>query len=97
MSANVSNLFICPKCSNGISGDEKPEICPGPSCGYRFPTDGEGLTKEYFWPKNFYEQLYELVQQDMEKFKDKPISEMIPGISKEKEQDLIVSNQLRHK
>ena len=51
--------------------------------------------KEFAWGKAPYRQLYELVQQDMEKFKDQPIGELLPEMPEEMKNEVRVSNQNR--
>ena len=91
MTGKVTTMYSCPRCRADISADKKPEKCP--KCLFVFATKESELTKAFSWSKPPYHQLYELVQQDMEKFMDKPANEFVPGISKEDAQEMRVSNQ----
>jgi len=73
MTGVVTNLFSCPRCMSDMSAIDKPKECP--KCGFYFYDKDSGLTKSFAWHKSPYRQLYELVQQDLENLKGKPISE----------------------
>jgi len=90
----VTSLFICPRCSEGMSANIRPKKCL--KCGFKFAKSGESkLSDKFEAGTSPYDQLYELVQQDMEKFMDQPANKFIPGISKEKAEELRISNKTR--
>lgn len=90
----VTTMFVCPRCSADISANSKPSACL--SCGFKFSKIGnEGLSKEFESGKSPYDQLYELVQQDMERFMDEPANKFIPGMSKEDADLLRINNKQR--
>jgi len=90
----ITNLFICPRCQEGMSANSRPIKCL--KCGFKFAQHGESkLTEKFESGKAPYDQLFELVQQDMEKFMDQPANKFIPGMSKEKAEGLRISNKQR--
>lgn len=102
MNGIVKTVFTCPKCMNAMSGDNRPDRCPSPGCNFRFRKPNETLTTEFEWPKSLDEQFFELVQQDMDKFLDKPLEEifakLIPGVPVPEElKDVNLSNDARLK
>lgn len=101
MTASVSNLFICPRCSEAMSHATRPDTCP--KCKYRFGNPDEGLATKFEWHKSPERQLFELIQQDMDKFKDKPLEEIaksykieLPEKVKEDLKESNISNEARH-
>ena len=38
--ANIKNTYICPRCEEGISAVEKPEVCP--NCHFKLAMPGSG-------------------------------------------------------
>lgn len=91
MVASVKALFLCPKCGAPQSADEKPAKCP--ACFYKFRMEGEELAKEFKWEKSLPEQLFEMVMQDMERLKDAPLEELLPGASKEALEYAVLNRQ----
>ena len=90
----VTTMFVCPRCAADISANSKPSKCP--KCGFKFSKTGKSeLSDKFEAGKSPYDQLYELVQQDMEKFLDQPANKFIPGMSKEQADQLRVSNKVR--
>lgn len=75
MGAKISNLYICPKCNSASSSSARPDRCP--KCNYRFRKPHEGLAKNFTWEKLPGEQLYELIQQDIDKLLDAPLKDLI--------------------
>ncbi len=71
MNGSITTMFECPKCHVPMSADVKPDRCP--SCKFRFSKPGEELATEFSWPKAPSRQFFEMVQQDMEKYLDKPL------------------------
>lgn len=102
MSGVVQSLFECPKCNTPMSSSEKPERCP--KCKFRFAKFGEELSKEFSWEKSPDRQYFELVQQDMERFLDKPLTEIgdalgmkIEGDKRKELEEMTLSNANRKK
>ena len=95
MSAKVSEMFSCPRCMASMSSADKPEECP--KCKYKFAESELNVTKKFTWGKDPYLQLYELVQQDMEMYMDKPVSDFIPGIKKDDAELINMSNEKKMK
>jgi hypothetical protein len=90
----VTTMFVCPRCAADISANSKPSKCP--KCGFKFSKIGKSeLSDKFEAGKSPYDQLYELVQQDMEKFLDQPANKFIPGMTKEQADQLRVSNKVR--
>ena len=90
----VTTMFVCPRCAADISANSKPSKCP--KCGFKFSKTGEKVLSDKFEAgKSPYDQLYELVQQDMEKFMDEPANKFIPGMSKEQADLLRINNKQR--
>ena len=101
MSGIVSNIYICPKCQSPMTAQVRPERCPSGTCNYRFRKPDEKLTKGFHWPKAPDEQLFELVQQDMDRFFDKPLDQlfrsMFPDLPVPADlKDAVISNHQRH-
>lgn len=98
----VTTLFECPKCQTPMSADKKPDRCP--KCKFKFSEEHEDLAQSFKWEKTPSRQFFELVQQDMEKYLDKPLpeiaKEMGVPVPKEKEKELsemTLSNASRKK
>ena len=96
----VSGMFICPRCKAPLSSNDKPEKCP--NCRFIFNKEGEEVAKEFKWEKDPSRQFFEIVQQDMEKYLDKPLfdiaEEMGMPIPPEKVEDfkeMTLSNDSR--
>lgn len=90
MSAKVSEIYECPKCNHALSGGVRPKKCPSESCGYIFPSPEEELAKKFSWGKAPYSQLFDLVLQDVDKYKTLPISALIPSIPKKAAEEMTV-------
>ena len=90
----VTKMYVCPRCGSDMSANHKPDKCL--KCGFKFSKTGPSQLAEKFEAgKAPYDQLYELVQQDMEKFLDEPANKFIPGMTKEQADQLRVSNKAR--
>ena len=101
MTAQISNLFICPRCTEAMSHSTRPDKCP--KCKFKFGKPDEELAKKLEWGKSPERQVFELIQQDMERFKDKPLIEIaealgIPLTEEKREEfkEANVSNKMRH-
>lgn len=102
MPASVSKIYECPRCETPMSKEDKPEKCP--MCGFRFAKEGEQLSKKLTWGKSPDRQHFEIIQQDMERFLDKPLDEVCKSLgiklTPQKEEELknaTVSNEARKK
>lgn len=80
MTGTITKLYSCPRCMMDMSDEKKPEKCP--QCDYHFYDHGEGMSKKFVWHKSPYRQLYEMVQQDVDRLKGKGVKEMTPNIPK---------------
>jgi len=78
----ISQMFSCPRCMADMSSKERPDKCP--NCGFVFTSPNSQLAEKFSWEKSPYRQLFELVQQDLDKYKGKPLQDIIkvipPGI-----------------
>lgn len=100
MSGKVTSIFECPRCNKASSAQNRPERCP--NCNFRFNKPNEELAETFSWGKDPARQYFEIIQQDMEKFLDKPLSEIAKALGKpippEKVKDLdemTLSNEKR--
>lgn len=90
----VTSLFTCPRCQESMSANKRPAKCL--KCGFQFSkSENTEISEKFEAGKSPYDQLYELVQQDMEKFMDEPANKFIEGMQKEKADELRISNKQR--
>jgi hypothetical protein len=93
MTANVSNIYICPKCESASSSKSRPEYCP--NCKYKFRKPNETLAKEFSWGKLPNEQFFEIVQQETERLLDAPLKEMLGEKSKDIPEEVTVHRKTK--
>ena len=91
MPAAIKMIYVCPKCNEPMSSAGRPKKCP--KCKFRFTNPDEKLATEFKWEKAPSRQLFELIQQDAEKALPKTAKELLPHLTKEQHDSLILSNQ----
>jgi len=94
MSAGISQLYNCPKCLVDMSAMERPERCPG--CGFVFTPVDTVLAAKFSWEKSPYRQLFELVQQDMDRLKGKQIKDIVKVVPPNIEPDTVPTVEALH-
>lgn len=93
MVGNVTLIYLCPKCDSPISSSTKPSRCP--NCQFRFNKDGEVLATELSWPKPPSQQLFEIIQQEVDKAIPKESKELLEGFPEAMKAEVILSSQLK--
>ncbi len=95
MVAAVNMIYICPKCDNPISSMNKPVKCP--SCSFKFSKDGDILSTKLEWLKSPSRQLFEIIQQETEKAIPKESKELLPKMTKEQQDSIMLSTKQKYK
>jgi len=94
MVASINMIFICPRCEAPISATDKPKHCP--SCQFIFNDDSSELATKLHWPKAPSRQLFEIIQQEVDKAIPKSEKELLPDLTEEQREQIILGTKQKH-